>query len=436
MCSTSCLATCSHSQYFSIAPPAEPERRSRSPISRARTPASPRRRPPSPSPVVSRAGSPYRIERSRPIRPPSPGEIRPSRARKERSPVEEDRRRISMRRSPTPDRKRRYSPAGRARPSDYRDRERDIRSPPRRRAYSPDPPPRRRSPRRSPPPKRKRTPSPPSRSRSRTRSPTQTPPPKRHVLPAPKSPTRPPTIPPAPRPATPLQSKADADGDIEMEESSARAEQELARPEPKPDPRHAAWTGAPDPASLASPRYSVASPVATTPTIPNLPPKPEVDPDHKSSRRRRSRSPPTGPRNYAPTPPNATPPPQATQPGPSLPPKPEWTRRSNAPQQGKAKTESPLPPAAPEPVDSGPAIPPYQCKSSVTADIEAEIARMQTHRIHLEADYVQISAAARRALHEFDIASIDLKVSVRRRELADAQLEKAQVGMLGLDWMA
>ncbi|KAL7283296.1 hypothetical protein ACG7TL_002725 [Trametes sanguinea] len=348
---------------------------------------------------------------------------------------EEDRRRYSTRRSPTPDRKRRYSPGGPARMFDYRDRDRDMRSPPRRRAYSPDPPPRRRSPRRSPPPKRKRTPSPPSRSRSRTRSPTQTPPPKRHVLPAPKSPTRPPAIPPAPRPITPLQSKTDADGDIKMEEPSSRVEPELVKPAPEPDHRNATGTGDPDATSPAHAQVSVASPIATTPTIPSLPPKPDNDPDQKPSRRRRSRSPPTGPRNYAPTPPNATPPHQATQPGPSLPPKPEWTRRSTAPQQSKAKTESPLPSAALEPVDSGPAIPPYQCKSSVTADIEAEIARIQAHRMHLEAEYVQTSAAARRALHEFDMSSIDLKVSVRRRELADAQLEKAQVGMLGLDYI-
>ncbi|CDO70778.1 hypothetical protein BN946_scf184798.g93 [Trametes cinnabarina] len=306
---------------------------------------------------------------------------------------------------------------------------------PRRREYSPEPPPRRRSPKRSPAPKRKRSLSLPSRSRSRTRSPTQTPPPKRHVLPAPKSPTRPPAIPPVPRPITPLQTvTTDVDGDITMEEPLSFARFEATTPAEEPGN-----LPAPAPSALHVPSPVLAeagapSPVATTPTILSLPPKPEVDHDQKSLRRRPSRSPPTGPRHYAPTPPNATPP-QTTQSGPSLPPKPEWTRRSNAPQQVKAKTESPLPSAAPEPVDSGPVIPPYQPKFNPAAEIEAEIVRTHAHRIHLEAEYVQTSAAARRALHEYDMSNIDVKAAMMRRELAVPQLEKAEVGMLGVDYM-
>ncbi|KAI0336405.1 hypothetical protein GY45DRAFT_396009 [Cubamyces sp. BRFM 1775] len=188
---------------------------------------------------------------------------------------------------------------------------------------------------------------------------------------------------------------------------------------------------------LASPAQApttVSSPVATTPTIPSLPPKPEVDPDQKIVRRRRTRSPPTGPRHYAPTPPNATPPPAMQPNGPNLPPKPEWTRRSTAPQP--AKTASPAPTAAPDAAAGGPVIPTYQPKPSVTAEIEAEIARVHAHRMHLETEYIQTAAAARRALHELEISTLDLKLAEARRGIADRQLEKAQIGMLGMDYIA
>ncbi|KAI8998752.1 hypothetical protein BD414DRAFT_407372 [Trametes punicea] len=187
-------------------------------------------------------------------------------------------------------------------------------------------------------------------------------------------------------------------------------------------------------ASPAQAPAAVSSSTPTSPTVPSLPSKPEADFDQKAVRRRRSRSPPAGPRHYVPTPPNATPP-QTTQPTPSLPTKPEWTRRSTAPHALKTNSESPAPASTSEPADAGPIIPPYQPKPSVTADIEADIARIHAHRLHLEAEYVQMAAATRRALHEYDMSSIDLRMAVKRRELADAQLEKAQIGMLGLDYI-
>ncbi|KAJ8454634.1 hypothetical protein ONZ51_g12917 [Trametes cubensis] len=120
--------------------------------------------------------------------------------------------------------------------------------------------------------------------------------------------------------------------------------------------------------------------------------------------------------------------------GPNLPPKPEWTRRSTVPQP--AKTASPAPAAAPEAAMGGLVIPTYQPKPSVTAEIEAEIARVHAHRMHLEAEYIQTAAAARRALHELDMSTLDLKMAEARRVIADRQLEKAQIGMLGIDYIA
>ncbi|KAI0374765.1 hypothetical protein BV20DRAFT_960925 [Pilatotrama ljubarskyi] len=177
----------------------------------------------------------------------------------------------------------------------------------------------------------------------------------------------------------------------------------------------------------------MSSPIATTPTIPSLPPKPEVEPEHRPPRRRRSKSPLAGSRHRGPTSPAATPP-QAAQPVPTLPPKPDWTRRNTAPQP--PKTESPAPAAAPEAAGAPPALRPYQPKPSVTADIEAEIARIRAHRTHLEAEYVQIAAATRRAMFEYEFSTIDLKMAEKRRELADSALEKARLGILGSEYVS
>lgn len=122
------------------------------------------------------------------------------------------------------------------------------------------------------------------------------------------------------------------------------------------------------------------------------------------------------------------------------------------------KTESPAPgaqAAATEAPSSDLVIPKYQPKPNATAEIEAEvrgredvfsgsvwliqsgqIARIRAHRMHLESEYVQIAAATRRALHEYDLSTMDLKTAEKRRELADAALEKARFGTLGIDYMS
>ncbi len=49
---------------------------------------------------------------------------------------------------------------------------------------------------------------------------------------------------------------------------------------------------------------------------------------------------------------------------------------------------------------------------------------------------MQIAAATRRALHEYDLSTHDLKMAEKRRELADAALEKARFGTLGMDYVS
>ncbi|KAI0361966.1 hypothetical protein OH77DRAFT_1515292 [Trametes cingulata] len=187
------------------------------------------------------------------------------------------------------------------------------------------------------------------------------------------------------------------------------------------------------PAHVAAGAATLSSPVATTPTIPSLPPKPEVEPDQRPPRRRRSKSPLAGPRHRGQASPTATPP-HAAQPVPTLPPKPEWTRRNTAAQP--PKTESPAPGAASEAAGLPPPLRTYQPKPSVTAELEAEVARIRAHRTHLETEYLQIAAATRRAMQEYDISTMDLKMAEKRRELADSALEKARLGILGSEYLS
>lgn len=80
-----------------------------------------------------------------------------------------------------------------------------------------------------------------------------------------------------------------------------------------------------------------------------------------------------------------------------------------------------------------PIIPTYEPKPSLTADLEQELARLQAHRAHIGSDYLQHEKGARRALHELDMATVDLRAAEGRRKIADMQLEKAKTGSLGID---
>lgn len=62
-----------------------------------------------------------------------------------------------------------------------------------------------------------------------------------------------------------------------------------------------------------------------------------------------------------------------------------------------------------------------------------QIYRTQANRSHLTLDYLQRAKSLRRALHELDLATIDLRAAEIRRQIADSQLEKAINGALGID---
>lgn len=55
-----------------------------------------------------------------------------------------------------------------------------------------------------------------------------------------------------------------------------------------------------------------------------------------------------------------------------------------------------------------------------------------TRKINLSTEYPQLSKSTRRALHELDLANLDLRAAEGRRKVADSQLEKARLGTLGI----
>jgi hypothetical protein len=63
-----------------------------------------------------------------------------------------------------------------------------------------------------------------------------------------------------------------------------------------------------------------------------------------------------------------------------------------------------------------------------------QIKELQSHRVRVVAEYAEISKAARRAVHELEMSNVDLNAARMRREIADAQMEKARIGLLGLDY--
>lgn len=98
-----------------------------------------------------------------------------------------------------------------------------------------------------------------------------------------------------------------------------------------------------------------------------------------------------------------------------------------------------------------PRIPAYKVEPSLTEDLDKEvwfssstrvqtrplmlfqIARVQAHRAHLVSEYTAIGQRTRRALHELDMAAIDLRAAESRRKVAGSHMEKARTGVLGID---
>ncbi|KAF8636635.1 hypothetical protein AX17_003444 [Amanita inopinata Kibby_2008] len=144
--------------------------------------------------------------------------------------------------------------------------------------------------------------------------------------------------------------------------------------------------------------------------------------------RRSSRSPPRGPRNH----------PrsflvQTTTGSPALPPNIRGGRRQpgtpSGPRINSSHGTHDTPILATESYMKGV----RNERPSVTAAVDTEIARLESHRAHLAAEYIQLERGARRALHELDVATLDLRAAEARRKVADSHLEKARVGMLGVD---
>ncbi|KAG5645904.1 hypothetical protein DXG03_005051 [Asterophora parasitica] len=183
------------------------------------------------------------------------------------------------------------------------------------------------------------------------------------------------------------------------------------------------------PSEVKQPRYPVRPQLPTNPNPVQQP-----------------RSPPRGPRNHSGSAHprgNVTP----TGPASSYPPGPRGQRRqyptsglpSAPPIEQKlvpiiVMEDPPAP--APEPMEVKtplPQIPLKKLPLSLTHELDAELSRLQAHRAHLASEYAQLAKGTRRALHELDIATIDLRGVELRRRVADIQYEKARNGVLGVD---
>ncbi|EMD38489.1 hypothetical protein CERSUDRAFT_82755 [Gelatoporia subvermispora B] len=148
-------------------------------------------------------------------------------------------------------------------------------------------------------------------------------------------------------------------------------------------------------------------------------------------RRRRSRS-PVSSRNQGHTPSSPVSPQVPLTPS-ALPQKPEWARRSTTVSSTTPKADAVSPMQdTPELVITAPVIPQYKPKQS---EIELELARIQSHHASLAAAHETSVKATRRALFEVELANMDLRLAEARRSIADAQVEKARAGVLGIDYV-
>lgn len=164
--------------------------------------------------------------------------------------------------------------------------------------------------------------------------------------------------------------------------------------------------------------------------------------------RRRSRSPPTGPRHYLniPTGPafaqhispvNSN---ESVQ-SPQLNSLATWTQTrmdvDPSPKAEASQSQVTHPPYEPKPYPAK-QFEPEVCtlcifiRLSIT-DALTQIARLETLCQATMADYAQSGHEVRRARHELEMATIDFRAAELRREIADAQVEQARLGTLGID---
>jgi len=80
-----------------------------------------------------------------------------------------------------------------------------------------------------------------------------------------------------------------------------------------------------------------------------------------------------------------------------------------------------------------PTIPRYDGKPRFSAAYESEYNRLEAHRAHAGAECRRCFKASRRAFHELEMVTLDLRAAHHRRELAEAHRKKAHHGQLGID---
>lgn len=64
-----------------------------------------------------------------------------------------------------------------------------------------------------------------------------------------------------------------------------------------------------------------------------------------------------------------------------------------------------------------------------------QLARLRSVRVGLAKSYGGIMTARSRAQHELAISMIELDLAEKRRIIADAQLDRAREGALGIDYV-
>ncbi|KAF5358022.1 hypothetical protein D9756_001709 [Leucocoprinus leucothites] len=157
--------------------------------------------------------------------------------------------------------------------------------------------------------------------------------------------------------------------------------------------------------------------------------------------RKTSKSPPKGPRNQGSSTPSmvATPvPPPAPAPAsmPVYPTGPRADRRlkeqtdPSDPLQSSKYTQ--IPPLAPE---RWLRVREFQHPDTSLIKMEAEIRHKRASRMALNRELDNLRDHSRRALHEVEMANIDLRAAEGRRKVVDVQLERAKQGTLGIDYV-
>ncbi|KAH7889909.1 hypothetical protein F5I97DRAFT_609700 [Phlebopus sp. FC_14] len=80
-----------------------------------------------------------------------------------------------------------------------------------------------------------------------------------------------------------------------------------------------------------------------------------------------------------------------------------------------------------------PTIPKYEARPKFSSVYESELSRIEAHRAHAASECKKSWKASRRASHELDMATLDLRAAQHRRELAESHRKRAHHGQLGIE---